>query len=227
MKLSIIIPVYNERNTIREILKRVSKVPLEKEILVVDDCSKDGTKEILLSLSADCAPIKILYHEKNKGKGQAIKTALKYITGDIVIIQDADLEYDPQDYPELIKPIISGRSDVVYGSRILGGFRGKYFRYYWGGRLVNFLTNFLYRVDITDESTCYKVFRSKVILGISLEASGFDFCVEITAKLCNLGHKIYEVPIHYYPRGFAEGKKIRWKDGFIAICSLLKYKFRK
>lgn len=227
MKLSIIIPVYNERSSVAELVKKVSRVALDKEIIIVDDYSTDSTREIISNLGIDHVPIKIFYHEKNMGKGSAIKTALKNVTGDIVIIQDADLEYEPEDYHELIKPIVSGLADVVYGSRILGGFRGKYFTYYWGGRLVNLFTNFLYKANITDESTCYKVFRSEVILKIKLDSARFDFCAEITARLCNLGYKIYEVPIRYYPRGFNEGKKIRMKDGLAALWTLLKYKFKK
>lgn len=225
MKLSVIIPVYNERNTVAELVRKVSRVALDKEIIIVDDYSTDGTREIISNLGIDHVPVKIFYHNRNKGKTEAIKTALKHITGDIIIIQDADLEYDPEDYHELIKPIKLGLTDVVYGSRVLGGFRGKYLRYYWGGWFVNFFANLLYRANITDEPCGYKVFRSKVILDIPLKSSGFGFCAEITAKLSKLGYRIYEVPIHYCPRGFDEGKKIRFKDGIDALWILLKYKF--
>ena len=225
MKLSVIIPVYNERQTVAELVRKVSRVDLEKEIIIVDDYSTDGTREIISNLGIDHIPIKILYHTKNKGKTEAIKTALQHITGEIVIIQDADLEYEPGDYYELIKPIKTGLSDVVYGSRVLGGFRGKYLRYYWGGWLVNFFANLLYRTNITDEPCGYKVFRSKVILSVTLNSSRFGFCPEITAKLTKRGYKIHEVPIRYYPRGFEEGKKINWKDSVAAIWFLLKYKF--
>jgi len=227
MKLSIIIPVYNEKSTIKEIIHRIKNVPIDKEIIIADDCSTDGTREILRKLQSeeyDKGEIKIIYHEKNMGKGWAIRTALKYVSGEIVIIQDADLEYEPEDYPRLIEPIVSGEASVVYGPRSLGK-KISYLSFYLGGQFLSFLTNILYGSHITDEATCYKVFRADVIKGINLKCERFEFCPEVTAKLLKKGYKIYEVPIHYYPRSIKEGKKINWKDGLEAIWTLIKYRF--
>jgi dolichol-phosphate mannosyltransferase len=231
MKLSVIIPVFNEKGTISELLGKVKSVDVEKEIVIVDDGSTDGTRGILEAVAGCRMPdagkneIKIIYHEKNQGKGVAIRTGLKNITGDIVIIQDADLEYDPQDYPKLIEPILSGKAKAVYGSRILGKGRRSYWSFYIGGKFLSFLTNLLYDAKITDEPTCYKVFQADVIKNINLKCSRFEFCPEVTAKLRKKGYKIYEVPISYEPRSLEEGKKINWKDGFEAIWTLIKYKF--
>ena len=229
MKLSVIIPAFNEKKTIKEIVKKVFAVPFEKEIIVVDDGSTDGTGNILKELEV---PVTIISHERNMGKGASIKSALKKVTGDIVIIQDADLEYDPQEFGKLIEPILNGETQVVYGSRNLKtDARGKHinpmstFSFYWGGIFLSKLANFLYGVKITDESTGYKVFKSEVIKNIDLKCSGFEFCPEITAKLCRKGYRIKEVPISYKPRDFKHGKKIRWYDGLIAIITLLKYRF--
>ena len=233
-KLSVIIPVYNERETIREILDRVRAVDLssmgvEKEIVIIDDCSKDGTRNLLTETEA--SDIMVVYHESNQGKGAAIRTGLKHITGDIVIIQDADLEYDPNDYLELIKPIVAGKGEVVYGSRITGAKvfgtnQYSYLSFYLGGRLLSLLTNLLYGTRITDEPTGYKVFKREVLEKIpALECTKFEFCPEVTAKVTRQGYKIHETPIHYYPRRKKEGKKIRWQDGIIAILTLLKYRF--
>ena len=227
MKLSIIMPVYNEKSTIKEIIHRIKNVPIDKEIIIADDCSTDGTREILRKLQSeeyDKGEIKIIYHEKNMGKGWAIRTALKYVSGEIVIIQDADLEYEPEDYPRLIEPIVSGEASVVYGPRSLGK-KISYLSFYLGGQFLSFLTNILYGSHITDEATCYKVFRADVIKGINLKCERFEFCPEVTAKLLKKGYKIYEVPIHYYPRSIKEGKKINWKDGLEAIWTLIKYRF--
>lgn len=240
MKLSVIIPVFNEKNTIAEVLRRVITVDLlslglKKEIIVVDDGSTDGTREILKQYqvssiqypvkSQPINEIKVIYHEKNMGKGAAIRTGLVNVTGDIVIIQDADLEYDPQDYPKLIEPILSGKAKVVYGSRILGKGRKSYWSFYIGGRFLSFLTNLLYNAKITDEPTCYKVFQADVIKNINLRCRRFEFCPEVTAKLRKKGYEIYEIPIHYEPRSLEEGKKINWKDGLEAIWTLIKYRF--
>jgi len=227
MKLSIIMPVYNEKSTIKEIIHQIKNVPIDKEIIIADDCSTDGTREILRKLQSeeyDKGEIKIIYHEKNMGKGWAIRTALKYVSGEIVIIQDADLEYEPEDYPRLIEPIVSGEASVVYGPRSLGK-KISYLSFYLGGQFLSFLTNILYGSHITDEATCYKVFRADVIKGINLKCERFEFCPEVTAKLLKKGYKIYEVPIHYYPRSIKEGKKINWKDGLEAIWTLIKYRF--
>lgn len=224
MKLSVVIPCYNEKESILEILKRVEAVNLEKEIIIVDDCSTDGTQEVLTTLSPERA--KVIYHSENKGKGSAIRTGLQHVTGDIMVIQDADLEYDPNDYYELIKPILEGRAEVVYGSRVLGrDMEISYLRYYLGGRFLSWLTNLLYGANITDEPTCYKVFKADVLKGLDLRCKGFEFCPEVTAKLCKRGYKIHEVPISYHPRSIEQGKKIGWRDGIEAIWTLLKYRF--
>ena len=229
MKLSVIMPVYNEKDTIRKILEKVRKVNLEKEIIIVDDASLDGTTEMLRRFesfeSKRNADIKIIYHQENQGKGSAIRTALQFVTGDIVIIQDGDLEYSPEDYQKLVEPIISGQTKVVYGSRTLGEGKRSYWRYYWGGRFLSWLANILYGAQITDEPTCYKVFRAEVLKSLDLKCQRFEFCPEVTAKLCKKGYWIKEVPISYYPRKIEDGKKIRWIDGLVAIFTLLKYRF--
>ena len=233
MKLSIIIPIYNEEKTIKEILKHVlavdiSKYNLKKEIIIVDDGSTDGTRKILAEIENsgnNFNQIKIIYHSKNQGKGSAIRSGLKYTTGDIILIQDADLEYDPNDYYRLIRPILDGKARIVYGSRILGEGKKSYWSFYLGGRFLSFLANLLYNARITDEPTCYKVFRSDVLKGINLKCERFEFCPEVTAKVRKKGYEIFEVPIHYNPRSLEEGKKINWKDGLEAIWTLLKYKF--
>ncbi len=231
VKLSVIIPVYNERETIREVISRVSAAPFEKEIIVVDDGSGDGTREILKEFGNG---VTLIFHERNKGKGASIRSALREVTGDVVIIQDADLEYDPGEFAMLIEPILSGETDVVYGSRNLArDKKGKHgnpvssLPFYWGGIFLSKLTNLLYGVRITDESTGYKVFRTAVIKNLDLKCSGFEFCPEVTAKLCRKGYRIKEVPISYYPRGFEQGKKIGWRDGWIAVFVLLKYRFKQ
>jgi glycosyltransferase involved in cell wall biosynthesis len=236
-KLSIIIPVYNEKETIREILVKVRAVDMrpmdvEKEIVIIDDCSADGTRGLLQEFEA-WDNIKVIYHNRNQGKGAAIRTGLKHVTGDIVIIQDADLEYDPNDYPELVKPIVEGKASVVYGSRIVGAKvfgtdQYSYLSFYLGGRLLSRLANILYGTRITDEATCYKVFAREVLEKIPpLVCTKFEFCPEVTAKVARQGYQIHEVPVHYYPRSKEKGKKIRWLDGIIAILTLLKYRFMR
>ena len=226
MKVSVIIPTYNEEKTIEEILKRVYKEDLIHEVIVVDDGSIDKTREILTGMKIP-KNLKIVFHKKNKGKGAAIRTGLKTVSGEIVIIQDADLEYHPREYKKLIKPIVEGKSKVVYGTRMNVVKRGIYSNiwFYLGGLLLSKLANLLYGLSITDESTGYKVFETQALKSLRLKHDGFDFCSEVTAKLAKAGHKIYEVPISYKPRGFSEGKKIRSKDGLIAIWTLLKYRF--
>lgn len=224
-KLSIVIPVYNERDTIRSVIDLVLSVPLslDREVIVVDDGSSDGTADVLRSLELD--RVKVLLQPSNQGKGAAIRRALPEVTGDIVIIQDADMEYDPNDYQSLIDPIVAGEAQVVYGSRQLGNNTFSYMRYYVGGLFLSWLTNLLYRSKITDEPTCYKVFRRDVLDSIELKCKRFEFCPEVTAKVLKKGIKIVERPISYNPRSIGEGKKIRWRDGVEAIFTLLRYRF--
>ena len=229
MKLSVIIPVFNEKTTIKKVINIVNEVDITKEIIVVDDGSNDGTRETLAKLNS--VGIKKLFHKKNRGKGAAIRTGLANVTGDIVIIQDADLEYDPQEYPQLIQPILDGKADVVYGSRFqnLSAHRDLpyhfYYTFYLGVKILNLLTYLLYGAKLTDEATCYKVFKAEVIKNINLKCERFEFCPEVTAKVCKKGYKIHEVPISYRGRRFDEGKKINWKDGLEAIYTLIKYRF--
>ena len=224
MKLSIIIPVFNEVNTIANIIERVQSADYDKEIIVVDDASTDGTKDVLQKLSQQ-PKIKVFYHEKNRGKGAAIRTAIKNITGNITIIQDADLEYDPVDYTILLKPILDGRADVVYGSRFQGGpHRVLFFWHYLGNKFLTLLSNMMTNLNLTDMETGYKAFKSNVIKNISLSSDRFGFEPEVTAKIAhNNNYKIYEVPISYSGRDYSEGKKIDWKDGVAAIYFILKY----
>lgn len=223
-KLSVIIPVYNERDSINEIIRRVKAVKIPKEIIIVDDFSTDGTRKILEKVRDK--NIKILFHRMNLGKGAAVKTALNNSNGQIVIVQDADLEYDPEEYPRLIEPIVTGKARVVYGSRILNK-NNKFVRlsFFIGGKLVTLFTNILFLSKLTDEPTCYKTFRTDVIKSIKIKSNRFDWEPEVTAKLLKRGIKIHEVPISYYPRTSKEGKKLKWRDGFIAIWILLKYRF--
>jgi dolichol-phosphate mannosyltransferase len=242
MKLSVIVPVYNEKSTVLEILKRIQSVPVEKEIIVVDDGSTDGTREILEqegSFYNFSSPlrgedsgggeggIKVILKDKNEGKGAAIRKGLKHISGDVVVIQDADLEYNPLDWLKMLKVMEGKKADVVYGSRVLGKGEKSSLSFYLGGRFLSFLANLLYGTKITDEPTCYKMFRTEVIRKIDLKCRGFEFCPEVTAKVARQGYRIYEVPISYSPRKIKEGKKIRWKDGLIAINTLLKNRFLK
>jgi len=227
MKISIIVPAFNEKNTIKEIIEKIENVslPIEKEIIAVDDGSFDGTEEILRRLKEKFDFI-LIRHPKNQGKGAAIKTGLSSSTGDFVLIQDADLEYDPNDYPILLKPLLENNFSVVYGSRILGKNKRGKLLFYLGGRFLTFLVNLLYGLNITDEATGYKVFKKEILKGLNLENKGFDFCPEVTAKIAKRGIKIYEVPIFYNPRTDKEGKKLKWIDGLRAVCALIKYKFK-
>lgn len=225
-KISVIIPTYNEKNTILQLIKKVKAVKLLKEIIIVDDFSTDGTRDILKSIKNK--EIKILFHEKNYGKGHAIRTGIKHVSGDIVIIQDADLEYNPQDYKKLIKPIAEGKAKVVYGTRFpLGRSRPSIFKnsFFLANRILTIASNLLYNANITDEPTCYKVFSADVLKNLNLKCERFEFCPEVTAKVRKNGHSIFEVPISYNPRSQEEGKKIRWKDGFQALWTLIKYRF--
>jgi glycosyltransferase involved in cell wall biosynthesis len=221
MKLSVIIPVYNEAGTILEIIQKVKEAPFEKEIIVVDDSSNDGTASLLKENSEG---IKALFHDRNKGKGAAIRTALPHITGDITIIQDADLEYHPSEYPRLISPILNGVADVVYGSRFQGGtHRVLYFWHSVGNNVVTTLSNMFTNLNLSDMETGYKVFRSEVLKRIKIESSRFGFEPEITAKIAKMDCRIYEVPISYWGRDYSEGKKINWKDGLAAIYWIIKF----
>jgi glycosyltransferase involved in cell wall biosynthesis len=227
--LSILMPVYDEVRTIREIISRVEAAELgtsQKELIIVDDGSRDGTRELLKEL-AQTSQHKIYFHGQNMGKGAALRTALTYVTGDIVLIQDADLEYDPSEYAELIKPIVEGRADAVYGSRMTGGkvTRAFNFWHYIGNRVLTFTTNVLYNSTLSDMETCYKVFRVDVIKNMHIKSNGFNFEPEITAKLLRRKYKLYEMAISYYGRDFTEGKKITWRDGFGALWALVKYRF--
>lgn len=223
MKLSILIPVFNERATILEIIKRVQAVPFEKEIIVVDDGSTDGTRELLPQVEQQGAIV--LYHERNQGKGAAIQTALQRATGDIIVIQDADLEYDPRDYKHLVEPIVEGRAKVVYGSRFLGPRMAMFFWHMIANKMLTLMTNVLYDAILSDMETGYKAFRADVIKNVRLRSRRFDFEPEVTAKILKQRIRIFEVPISYYGREYSEGKKIGMKDGFVAVWTLLKYRF--
>ena len=229
-KLSIVIPVYNEAATIAEIVALVRSVDIgmEKEILLVDDCSRDGTREVLEKMGKVQADLKVLCHDVNKGKGAALRTGFAAATGDIVLIQDADLEYDPKEYPRLLQPILEGHADVVFGSRFLGGgpHRVVYYWHYLGNRLLTTLSNMTTNLNLTDMEVCYKVFKREVIQSIPLKEDRFGFEVEITAKVARRKLKIYEVPISYYGRDYSEGKKIGWRDGFSALRCIVTYAFR-
>lgn len=224
MKLSVVIPVYNERNTIRAILAAVKAVNLPKEIIVVDDFSADGTRDILRTI--DDPDVRIFYHESNQGKGAALRTGFSKVQGDIVIIQDADLEYNPQEYYRLIRPILEGKADVVYGSRFIGeSHRVLLFWHYLGNMFLTLLSNTFTNLNITDMETCYKVFKAGVIKDIRIKSNRFGVEPELTAKFAKKHCRIYEIPISYAGRDYTEGKKIGWKDGFSAIWCIIKFRF--
>jgi glycosyltransferase involved in cell wall biosynthesis len=237
----VVVPVYNEVDTIAELLRRVlavdltvsigfgseagSAVEVEREVVVVDDGSTDGTQDLLGRLN-EAAETRVFYHEQNQGKGAAVRTGLEQASGDIILIQDADLEYDPRDYPALMKPILENRSEVVYGSRFRGGpTRAMFFWHMVGNRFLTFVTNVLYDSILSDMETCYKVFTREVADQLDLKAAGWGFDPEITAQILKLGYRIYEVPITYTGREFEEGKKIGWRDGLTVLWTLLKYRF--
>jgi glycosyltransferase involved in cell wall biosynthesis len=225
MNLSVIIPVYNEKNTVREIVHRVQATGLAWEILMVDDGSKDGTREILAELDGK-GGVRVILHEKNQGKGAAVRTGLQNALGDVLLIQDADLEYDPREYPGLLKPIEEGLADVVYGSRFLGApHRAILFWNMIANKLLTLMTNILYNNILTDMETGYKVFRREIVQDMKLRANRFDFEPEFTAKILKRHVRLYEVPISFNPREYSEGKKIGLRDAFEAVWALLKYRF--
>jgi len=226
MKLSVIVPVYNERRTIDVLLQKVRAVPIDKEIIVVDGHSYDGTIEILRR-QEKYPDTRVIYQPERNGRGKAIKEGLAVAHGEYVIFQDADLELDPNDYPALLEPLERGEADVVFGSRFLNGRPTMTFLQYWGNRVINFMVNLLYGVHLTDVETCYQVFRRELISSMDIKNNDFAFTVELTVKLIKAGHKIKEIPISYIPRGRAEGKKIYWMDGFVSLWTLVKYRFVK
>ncbi len=221
-----IIPVFNEAGTILKVIERVKKVPIDKEVIVVDDASTDGTRDLLEKHSES---VNVFYHHSNQGKGAAIRTGLSHVTGDLVIIQDADLEYDPSEYPHLMAPILEGKADVVYGSRFSGGPRRVLF--FWhavGNKIITTLSNMLTDLNLSDMETGYKIFKTEILRKITIESNRFGFEPEITAKIAQLGCRIYEIPISYWGRDYSEGKKINWKDGIAALYWIIKYNlFRK
>jgi len=224
MLLSVLIPVFNERNTVVEILERVLAVPLDLEVVVVDDGSTDGTRELLTGF--EDPRVLILFHENNQGKGMALRTALTHATGEILAVQDADLEYSPEEFVDLVKPIVDGEARVVYGSRCLNQENEmKFTRFRFGSWVLTRLTNLLYGSRLTDEPTCYKLFHRDALRDIRLRCTGFEFCPEITAKVLKRGFKILELPISYKGRSVSEGKKINWKDGVIGIWTLIRCRF--
>ncbi len=224
--ISVVIPVYNEEKTVAETVNRVLATGIPSEVIVVDDGSQDGTRAILEDLQRRYPQVKVFFHEKNMGKGAALRTAFQHATGDIIIIQDADLEYDPRHYPTLLQPIYEGMADVVYGSRFLGAPRRPIL--FWNmvaNKILTFITNLLYNTILSDMETGYKVFKREVVENMPLRARGFDFEPEFTAKVLKRHYRIFEVPIAFNPRDYSEGKKIKAKDGLIALWTLLKYRF--
>ena len=227
MKLSIVIPVYNEKDTLEEIFRRVQATPHEKEIIAVDDASVDGSRDVLSRLAQEYDNVRLFYHEENQGKGAALRTGFTQVTGDVVIIQDADLEYDPVDYPVLLDPIQKGLADVVYGSRLIGAqpHRVLYFWHYMGNRCVTFLSNMFTNINLSDMEVGYKVFKAEVLKDIKIKCNRFGVEPELTAKVAKMGCRIYEVPISYHGRDYSHGKKITWRDGIAAIFHILRFRF--
>ena len=222
--VSVVMPAYNERDTVEEIIRRVLAVPLRLELIVVDDCSTDGTRELLQTLQGELG-LTLLLQPRNAGKGAAVRAGFAKVVGEIVVIQDADLEYSPEEYPSLVELICSGRADVVYGSRFLGRHRVFLFTHYVGNRALTLLTNVLYNTMLTDMETCFKVMRVEVIRSMTLKSNRFGIEPELTAKIFKRGYRVYEIPITYDGRGYSEGKKITWRDGIVAIWTLIKYRF--
>jgi glycosyltransferase involved in cell wall biosynthesis len=222
--VSVVMPAFNERDTIEEIVRRVMAVPLRLELIVIDDCSTDGTREKLGDLQRELG-FTLLLQPRNGGKGAAVRAGFAKVSGEIVVIQDADLEYSPEEYPSLIELICSGRADVVYGSRFLGRHRVFLFTHYAGNRALTLLTNILYNTMLTDMETCFKVMRVEVIRSMELRSNRFGIEPELTAKIFKRGYRVYEIPITYDGRGYSEGKKITWRDGVVAVWTLIKYRF--
>lgn len=227
--ISVLIPVYNEIRFLSALLEKVQAVDfcgLQKQIILVDDGSTDGTRELLKQYEGQ-PPYTVVYHEANQGKGAALRTALQYATGDIIVIQDADLEYDPKDYPELLQLILDGKADVAYGSRLTAGKPVRAFNvlHYFGNKFLTLMTNILYNTTLTDMETCYKAFKAEFLKGVVIRSNRFDFEPEITAKVLKRGAKLYEAPISYSGRNFDEGKKITWRDGISALWTLIKFRF--
>lgn len=220
MRLSVLIPVYNEERTVARIVERVAALPVDLEMLLVDDGSSDGTWETIQKLTGP--RVRVYRHEENRGKGAALRTAIPHAQGDYVVVQDGDMEYDPADLVTMLEVAESRDAPVVYGNRVHGRFRRSYFRFYWGGRLLTLVTNLLFRTGIHDEPVCYKMFRRELLQSLPLRCDGFEFCPEVTALVALSGHDIIEVSISYEPRSFAEGKKINWRDGITALWTLLR-----
>ena len=228
--LSVVIPVFNEKDTIHEIIARVKQTPFRKEIVLVDDCSTDGTGAVLDEMARDPANanvLRVFRHERNQGKGAALRTGFAQVRGDVALIQDADLEYSPDDYPNLLRPIQEGHADVVYGSRFMGGAysRVHLFSHYLGNKMLTFLSNVMTGLNLTDMETCYKVFRRSVLDRIKIRSNRFNVEPELTAKIARQRARVFEVPVRYAGRDFTEGKKISWKDGFSALWAILRYRF--
>ena len=227
MKLSIIIPVYNEKDTLEEIFRLVQLTPYNKEIIAVDDASTDGSRDILRGLAGEYEDVKVFYHDRNQGKGAALRTAFAQVSGDVVLIQDADLEYRPFDYPALLDPIEQDLADVVYGSRMIGGgpHRVLFFWHYMGNRCVTTLSNMFTNLNLSDMEVGYKVFKAEVLKGLQIKCDRFGVEPELTAKIAKGGWRIYEVPIQYHGRDYAHGKKITWRDGLAAVCHIVRFRF--
>ena len=227
MKLSIVIPVYNEKDTLEEIFRLVQLTPYNKEIIAVDDASSDGSRDILRRLAGEYEDVKVFYHDRNQGKGAALRTAFAQVTGDVVLIQDADLEYRPFDYPALLDPIEQNLADVVYGSRMIGGgpHRVLFFWHYMGNRCVTTLSNMFTNLNLSDMEVGYKVFKAEVLKGLQIKCDRFGVEPELTAKIAKGGWRIYEVPIQYHGRDYAHGKKITWRDGIAAVCHIIRFRF--
>ena len=225
MKLSVVMPVYNEEGTIEEILSRVRETPFEKEIIVIDDGSTDGTRKLLDRIKQDKPEVRVIHHDRNRGKGACLRTAFRFLTGDVIVIQDADLEYDPQEYPLLLEPILSGKADVVYGSRFLGGpHRVHLFWHYMGNALLTLLTNVVCNLNLTDMETGYKAFRKEVLQKITIKSNRFGFEPEFAVKVAKNRFRVYETPISYSGRDYSQGKKITWQDGILAIFVILRFR---
>jgi glycosyltransferase involved in cell wall biosynthesis len=227
MKLSIVIPVYNEEATLAEIIKRVQATPYNKELIIVDDASQDKSRDIIQALAKEYDNIKIFFHERNQGKGAALRTGFGQVTGDVVLIQDADLEYNPADYPDLLKPIERGVADVVYGSRLIGSaaHRVLFFWHYVGNKVVTTLSNMFTNLNLTDMETCYKVFKADIIKKITIKSDRFGVEPELTAKIARQRCRVYEVAISYDGRDYSEGKKITWRDGIAAVYYIIRFRF--